>query len=278
MKNLILITSKIALLVALGLMGLGCSKSKSNPNAAVASQAGAGTTTPGGSDIPPAPIAPGAPGDSAAFSGGFTTALIATNEKMRAYTTIPNSLSAVNNPTNIKIHLNLAQLGLEVKGGGSRYGGVVAITYLDNGKQHAGEFRAGMGTNQYIKGGYDNDVPEANFNTWFDFENKRVFTSFFEDPYGAIVISLTPEATLGSSNDAEPISVKYKGEVYFRNFKTVKTTPYRSCWFIYTGLNGHDCRSNVIQSKSGLAPGAGAGYTLLGTFTNVDIKQAFNLN
>ncbi|MGZ3692102.1 MAG: hypothetical protein ACXVAX_11405, partial [Pseudobdellovibrio sp.] len=59
-----------------------------------------------------------------------------------------------------------------------------------------------------------------------------------------------------------------------------KNQPYRSCWFIYTGV--FDCRSNVIMSKCSLVPGvgdeSGNGYTLLGTFTNVDIKQAFNLN
>jgi len=259
------------LIIALGLTGVGCSKSNSSPADAIANPATVGTMPVADGNEIVAPIADGAPGDASLFGAGFTTNLIATNDKMRAYTTIPGSLTAVNNPTNIKIHMNLAQSEA------GRYGGVIAITYLDNGIQQTGEFRAGMGRNQVIKGGYDNNELEAKFNYWFNFENKLVFTAFFEDSYGGVVISLTPETAL-ASNDAEPLNVKYKGEIYFKNFNTKKTTPYRQCWFIYTGVNAHDCRSSVIQTKVGLAPGAGAGYTLLGTFTNVDIKQAFNMN
>ncbi|MEK6628333.1 MAG: hypothetical protein AABY53_06885 [Bdellovibrionota bacterium] len=268
MKKLILIISKLALILAMGLMGASCSKSNSNSSGAVANPTGAVGPAPVVID----PIGPGSPGDPNAFGLGATVDLITTNDKMRAYTTIPGSLTAVNNPTNIKINLNLAQSE------SGRYGGAIAITYTDNGQQHSGVFRAGMGRNQTISGGYDNNELEAKYNYWFTFENRLVFTAFYEDSYGAIVISLTPETGVENANDAEPLNVKYKGEVYFRNFRTEKTTPYRSCWFIYTGLNGHDCRSGVIEAKVGLAPGSGAGYTLLGTFTNVVIKQAFNIN
>lgn len=263
-----LITSKMALVMALGLMGASCSKSNSNAAGAIAGPTGAVGPTP----ITIDPIAPGSPGDPSLFGSGATVTLVATNDKMRAYTTIPGSLSAVNNPTDIKINLNLAQSEA------GRYGGAIAITYTDNGQQYTGTFRAGMGRNQTISGGYDNNELEAKFNYWFTFENQLVFTALFEDSYGAIVISLTPETGVPNANDAEPLNVKYKGEVYFRNFKTEKSTPYRACWFIYTGLNGHDCRSSVIETKVGLAPGSGAGYTLLGTFTNVVIKQAFNID
>lgn len=264
MKKLILITS----MMALGLMGLGCSKSNSNSSGNV-NTAGLGTT------VPPTIVDPGAPPcvncDPTLFGAGFTADLVTTADKMRTYTAIAGNVYTLNNPTNIKINLNLAQ----VEAG--RYGGAITITYTDNGVQRTGTLRAGMGRNQSIQGGYDNDRLEADYNYWFTFENKLVFTGFFEDSFGAITLTLTPDVVSGGGNDAEPLNVKYKGEIYFRNFKTEKTTPFRSCWYIYTGLNGHDCRSNVIQTKCGLTPGVESGYTLLGSFTNVDIKQAFNI-
>lgn len=259
MKNLILITS----MMALGLMGVGCSKSNSSSAGIAVQQAGIDSGVPNA-------------GNQASGSStggvGYATDLVATYDKMRQYTTIAGSLSTLNNPTNIKINLNMAQSE------SGRYGGDITISYTDNGQYRSAIFKAGLGRNQTISGGYDNNELEAKYNYWFTIDNKLSFTGFFEDSFGAIVISLTPDTTIGGGNDAEPLSVSYKGEVYFRNFKTEKTTPYRSCWFIYTGLDGHDCRSNVIMTKTGLAPGDGAGYTLLGTFTNVNIKQAFNIN
>lgn len=266
MKTTLLIIS----LMALGLMGVGCSKSNSNATGNNTTNTGLGTTTP-----PPVivdPIAPGGAGNPSDFGGGFTADLSTTTTAMRAYTTIPGNFTAVNNPTNIKINVNLAQSEA------GRYGGAISISYMDNGVQHTGVFRAGMGRNQSFSGMYDNDRLESDYNYWFTFENQLVFTGFFEDSFGAITITLTPEVTSGGGNDAEPLNVTYKGDVYFRNFKTEKSTPYRSCWFIYTGLNGHDCRSNVIQTKCGLTPDSSAGYTKLGSFTNVNIKQAFNID
>jgi hypothetical protein len=263
MKKLMLITS----MLTLGLMSVGCSKSNSSSGTT------ANPTAVGG----PAPIiidptTPDGTEDPIVFESGATTPFEASLDKMRAYTATAGNLLAINNPTNLQININLAQSEA------GRYGGTVTISYLDNGVQHEGVFSAGMGKNQRFSGMYDNDELEAKYNYWFTFENQLVFTGFFEDPFGAIVLNLTPDGVVGGGNDAEPLNVKYKGQVYFRNFKTEKTTPYRACWFIYTGLDGHDCRSNVIQSKLGLAPGDGAGYTLLGTFTNVEIKQAFNMN
>ena len=263
MKKLTLIISAMAL----GVMGLGCSKSNSN--------SGTNNTTGLGTVVPPVIIDPGAPNAGASattITGGSTFDLITTTDKMRSYTAIAGNVYTLNNPTNIKININLTQAEA------GRYGGTVIISYMDNGIQHTGTLKAGLGRNATISGGYDNDRLEADYNYWFTFENRLVFTGFFEDSFGAITLTLTPDVAMGGGNDAEPLSVKYKGEVYFRNFKTEKSTPYRSCWFIYTGLNGHDCRSNVIQTKCGLTPGVDAGYTLLGTFTNVDIKQAFNIN
>ena len=85
-------------------------------------------------------------------------------------------------------------------------------------------------------------------------------------------------------NDAEPKPTQiYKGSVYFKNFlgsdglPVFGRHPYgRACWFTYKGA--YDCRSNVVMTKCGLNPGVDAGYRLLGTFENVDIKTGFNIN
>ena len=261
MKTLILIIS----VLTLGLMGVGCSKSNSN---SANNNNGLGATVPAPVIVDPLP--PGG-GGTTTFSSGFTGDLVTTTDKMKAYYATYGQVYTLNNPTNIKINVNLAQADA------GRYGGDITITFLDNAVQHTAVLKAGMGKNQSIQGGYDNGRLEADYNYWFTFENKLVFTGFFEDSFGAITLTLTPQPISGGGNDAEPLKVKYKGEVSFKNYKGEKTTPYRACWFIYTGGVG-DCRSNVIQTKCGLTPGVDAGYTVLGTFTNVDIKQAFNIN
>lgn len=266
MKTLILIIS----LMALGLMGVGCSKSNynsgTNNTTATAGTSGTGTTP-----IIVDPIAPGGSGNPADFGSGFTATFVPVSMSvMNQYVVTPGNPTPLNNPQNIRINVNLAQSE------SGRYGGAIAITYTDNGVQRMGVFRAGMGRNQTISGGYDNNRLEADYNYWFTFENQLVFTGFFEDSFGSIVLTLVPEVVSGGGSDAEPLNVKYKGEIRFKNFPTQKSTPYRHCWFIYNS-SGFDCRSTVIQEKVGLAPGDGAGYTLLGTFTNVDIKQAFNI-
>lgn len=262
-------------MLVLGMMGVGCSKS--NTGASTNNNA-TGFTTP-----PPVVIDPSVPGGTSGTTtttGGATVVFTpASTQAMRDYVLPGSPYTALNNPTNIRLNINLAQAA------SGRYGGSISISYTDNGQNHSGTASAGMGRNTIIEGGYDNDRLQADYNYWFTFENKLVFTGFFEDQYGALTITLTPEEPVGGGNDAEPLSVKYKGSIYFKNFKStsgafmIKNNPYRHCWFIYNGSYGgpFDCRSNVIQTKCGLEPGAEAGYTLLGTFTNVDIKQAFNI-
>lgn len=262
MKTLILIMS----LMALGLMGVGCSKSNSqSPNAA----------TPGTNTTYVAPIViDPTPGTSTSgtptFSGGSTATFTPVSTQVMSDYVATHPL---NNPTNYKVNINLAQAA------SARYGGTVTISYMDNGIQYDGVFNSGLGTNQTLSGMYDNGTLESNYNYWFKFEQQTVFTAFFEDQYGAITVTLVPEVTSTSSgNDAEPITTTtYKGSIYYKNFVTTfaQHSPYRSCWFTYIGP--YDCRSNVIQTKCGLAPGAEAGYKLLGTFTGVDIKKGFNI-
>lgn len=252
--------------MALGVMGVGCSKSNSQANTPVATPT---TAVPGPIVIDPIVGGNGTAG-SPTFSGGSTSTFVPTSMAvMNEYV----ATHPLNNPTNFKINVNLTQSV------GGRYGGVVTLSYMDNGIQYDGIFNAGTGTNQSIKSLYDNGSPEAAYNYWFNFEKQLVFTGFFQDQYGAITISLTPENTsTGGGNDGEPILTStYKGTVSFKNFVNTFATQssYRSCWFIYNGP--FDCRSNVIQTKCGLTPGADAGYKVLGTFTGINLKSAFNM-
>jgi hypothetical protein len=249
-------------LVIAGLFAASCSKS-SNSSA----------TPPVVNGAVPVIIDPGTvSGTTITYGSGststFTPVSLATMNKYVA--THP-----LNNPTNFRINVNLTQASQ------GRYGGKVSISYLDNGINYNGEFNAGLGVNQNVKGLYDNGVLESQYNFWFHFDNKLVFSGFFEDQYGAITITLVPQnsTTTGSGNDAEPvITGPYKGYVYFKNFQNTFAghSPYRSCWFVYTGP--YDCRSNVISSKGGYFPGPEAGYELLGTFSDVNINAAFNIN
>ena len=275
MKTLILISA-----MALGLMGVGCSKSNTaaNPNATN----NATGTTPGPVLVDPNP--PGGSGDTggtgSSTAGSEVAFVPASIQAMRDYVLPGSPYVALNNPTDIKIRLNLQQSS------SGRYGGKVTISYTDNGTRHSGTLEAGLGRNPIISGGYDNDRLQADYNYWFNFENKLVFTGYFEDQFGVFTIALTPGEPVGGGNDGEPLSVPYNGSIYFKNFRNTSGSfrikdpppigPSRPCWFIYTGV--FDCRSNVINTKCGLEPGVDAGYTLLGTFTNVDIKKAFNIN
>jgi hypothetical protein len=257
----------ISILLAVLALVAGCAKSKSQDTTA--------NVVNNGNAAPAIAIDPSAPTSTSGVTSTFASG--STSDFSPISLSVMNTYVAthpLNNPTNFKVNVNLASAG------NSRYGGAVTISYMDNGIQYDGIFKAGMGKNQSFKGMYDNDRLEADYNYWFNFETQLVFTGFFEDQYGAITISLVPEAsTTPPSNDAAPVTTgPYKGYIYFKNFAVTSAphSPYRSCWYTYMGA--YDCRSNVIQTKCGLTPGAEAGYQLLGTFSGMDIKKAFNIN
>ncbi|MBC7742457.1 MAG: hypothetical protein H7061_09680 [Bdellovibrionaceae bacterium] len=278
-------TQLITLTMALGMMGLmsvGCSKSKSQSND---NNAPTQATVPAVIIDPPAPIG----------ATGPNTSLTPTTNGGATAVFIPNSLTVMNKyvathplnaPTNFRVNVNLSQ----VESG--RYAGQVTISYIDNGMQFDGIFQSGTGRNLSAARMYDNDALESAYNYWFNLSNRLVFTGQFEDSYGAIVLSLEPEKAASTGGDADPIAAStYKGTVYFKNFTAPRNTdgPWyqsyggapqsyeraRHCWFVYLGP--YDCRSGEIQQKTALAPGAGAGYTALGTFTGLSIKNGFNI-
>ena len=155
MKTLILIMS----VMALGLMGVGCSKSNSQNGVTPANTT---ATVPGAVIIDPTP-GTNTTGKTPVFSGGSTGAFTPVSMAvMNEYIT----LHPLNAPSNFKVNVNLAQSTA------GRYGGTVTISYIDNGIQYDGVFNAGTGTNQSIKGLYDNGKAEAEYNYWFKYENQ----------------------------------------------------------------------------------------------------------
>ncbi|MBC7754436.1 MAG: hypothetical protein H7Z71_09380 [Moraxellaceae bacterium] len=258
---------QVVIILASVLMAFGCAKSTSQ-------SAGPNVVANGGPVVPAVIIDPpngsGSGGTTPVYSTGSTVAFTPVSMAvMNEYV----ATHPLNNPSNFKINVNLAQ----VQGG--RYGGAVSIGYSDNGQQYNGEFKAGVGSNQSFKGMYDNGTLESEYNYWFKKNNSLNFSGFFEDQYGAITITLVPTGSSGGGNDGEPILAQsYKGYIYYKNFTVTSAphSPYRSCWFTHMGP--YDCRSNVIQTKCDLFPGAEAGYKLLGTFEGLSVKSAFNIN
>ncbi len=266
----------MALTVLSAAIATGCSKSTSNKDAAANPAA-----------VVPIIIDPNFPAGGDGTGAGVTYSTGSTS------TFKPVSLARMNeyvftrplnNPTNYKINVNLTSPGAGI------YGGEVSISYVDNGITYNGLFKSGLGKNadfdpiKGLKYRYDNNKWESEYNFWFRFNNKTNFSGFFEDEVGAIAIVLEPQSATGGGNDAEPVTTtKYKGKIYFKNFLDTTGRPVfgphpygRSCWFTYTGA--YDCRSNVVQTKCGLNPGVDAGYKLLGSFENVDVKTAFNIS
>ncbi len=250
------------LLVSTVLMAVGCGKSASSDSV---------VNNNGNPVVPPIHVQPPiGGGGTPTFSSGSTSDFTPVSlQAMNDYV----GTRPLNNPSNIKINVNLAQ----VEAG--RYGGTISISYIDNGIQYNGQLKSGLGRNQSAPGMYDNDRLESDYNYWFRLNNQTIFSGFFEDNIGAITLTLVPiNNNQPGGNDGEPIgTAQYKGYVYFKNFTVamVPHSPYRSCWFKYIGP--YDCRSNIIQTKHDLFPGAGAGYKLLGTFENISINSAFNL-
>ncbi len=269
MKTGLLKTNALVLLTATVLFAVGCSNSNSSDTVTNTLPVINGTI-PGPIIIDPsAPTTPGTSSTTTFYGGSTVTFKPTSLAQMNKYV----ATHPLNAPSDFKININLASVG------SGRYGGSVSISYKDNGYLYNGVFKSGMGTNQSFKGMYDNGTLESNYNYWFNYNNQTVFTGFFEDQYGAITITLVPQSTSSGGNDAEPVAgSKYKGYVYFKNFAVTSAqhSPYRACWFTYMGP--YDCRSNVIQTKCGLFPGAEAGYELLGTFSDVVVNDAFNIN
>lgn len=237
----------IVLLAAFSLMGtVGCGK---NDQFVASSDA---TTT--STDVTLSPDILGATAGSNVVN--FTPVSLS---EMTAYV----GIRPLNNPTNFRATINLTN----VESG--RYAGTVKISYTDNGVNYEGVFTAGSGRNVKMSGLDDNNVLEAEYNTWFVSGGKTVFNGVFQDNYGAIVLVVDNVVNMGDGQGGSTLS----GSIYYRNFAQSYATqsPYRKCWFIRSGP--YNCRSAAFVSKSSAQPTDT--YRKLGTFTGLSKTAAF---
>lgn len=169
----------------------------------------------------------------------------------------------LNNPTDFRVTINLRHVG------NLRYGGDVKISYVDNGQTYMGVFNAPEGVNSSDYALLDAGKMKAEYNYWHVLGGQTVFSGFFQDTYGGIVLTIENTVNLGDGQGSSTVS----GSIWFRNFaySFAPQSTHRNCWFIYMGP--YDCRSDSIISKSSLVPTNG--YTKLGTFSGLVTSQAF---
>ncbi|MBX7232474.1 MAG: hypothetical protein K1X29_10350 [Bdellovibrionales bacterium] len=168
---------------------------------------------------------------------------------------------AMNNPQNIKLNLNL------VKSSGGTFGGTATITYIDNNYGYEGYFSAGS------------SAEATKYNVAFSYGNQKVWHGIFEDLRpassigGGIVVVIDQMVNLGDGAPIENVG----GSVWFKNFTyTYAGHPPTYCWFV--SLGPYDCRpwpsKDRVNTYADKNPGNG--YQQLGTFSNLNQKNAFN--
>lgn len=249
--------SKLMILLAgFALVGVGCGSNGQFQSLADANLGG--NIVDGGSAVPVAPSTGSGTGSSTnnGYEADFTPVSFA---EFNSYV----ATHPLNNPSNFKLSVQLNNVG------GNRYGGTVKISYSDAGQNYSGVFESGTGKNQKYSGMYDNDLYEAEYNYWYVTGGKTVFSGFFQDRYGAIIVTID-----GSVNQGDGQGNSYvTGSVYYMNFAQSYATqsPYRKCWFIRNGP--FNCRADEIINKSSLVPGGN--YRKLGTFSGLVVSEAF---
>jgi hypothetical protein len=256
--------SILVVLATLIILSVGCNKTKKtsdNPTLAPVPMQSTYVT----------PDIPGAPGSTSnTYSSTNTGVPLWTQGGTAAF--VPVSDQEFNlwvsshpvEPKNIYINVNLK----EVPARGT-YAGEVKIHYTHNSQNYEATLKSGTKTyngNDYFK-----------YNYWFNYQGKNVFSGFFDDLYGSIVLVVDQNVDLGDGGGTSEIG----GSIWYKNF--VKSfaaydagagwSVVLPCWFRTIGP--YDCRSTTVMTKSALIPSNG--YILLGTFSNMNKLKAFNI-
>jgi hypothetical protein len=205
------------------------------------------------------------PGNGAWVYGSSAPLEIVSVQRLIEYTT-----EARNNPTNIRINLNLTRKGSN--NGSPTYGGTASISYEDY-YYYEGNFTSGDTNN------------DNKYNVWLEKDGITGFHAFFEDGLGAIIVVIDEFQITGG--DGEGPGDIVNGKVYFKNFDPNDAPPgytfwpgiyveRNHCWFISLGPN--DCRSwksgDGVNTFRAIYPDSG--YKLLGTFEGLSLTEAFN--
>lgn len=167
-------------------------------------------------------------------------------------------------PKDIMLNVNMGQVPNR-----GTYIGEVKIRYVHNGQAYEATLKSH--TETYKGADY------FMYNKFFANNGKQVFSGFFEDDYGAIVLVLDGDDDLGDGLGAS----EYSGSIWFKNFTTSMASYYEGsgwsvvlpCWFREIGP--YDCRSNAVMTKNALYPDR---YEKLGTFSGLNKAKALNLN
>jgi hypothetical protein len=187
-----------------------------------------------------------------------------------------------NNPTNIRVYVDVAN-------DGEGYAGELKIQFDDNGITRQAVVRS--------QHPYSN-ISDASLNKWFTWNGKNSFHGIYQDAYGAVVLVVDNQLSLGDGSGSAILS----GSVWFQNFGYTGASqgPQKMCWEIQIGP--YDCRTflqggvdakydrAVVDTYSSLYPttktlggdatsgygGNRPNYVKLGTFSGLLRSQAFN--
>ncbi len=168
----------------------------------------------------------------------------------------------INNPTEIQLNVIL-----EKRGNG--WGGRIMTGFYDGG--HFYEYTLVNGdTSTYSNTSL---AKAAKYNVWFEKNGDSVWHGFFQDNYGGVVLVFDE---MDSPGDGQP-PTSVSGSIWFKNLGNFEGAymPPTHCWFISIGPN--DCRAwksgEGVNTTKAVNPDNG--YAKLGTFSNLDIVDAF---
>ena len=245
-------TKMMVLLAAFSLIGVGCGDSNSFQTLSN------GVNPGGGGDLIVSPETGGGGG-----TGNYTNQATFTPVSFTEFNSYV-AVHSLNNPSNYKVTVNLTA----VESG--RYAGDVKISYTDAGYNYEATFSAGSGKNAKYSNLHDNNTLESEFNRWFTYGGKTVFSGYFQDKYGSIVLVVDNAVNQGDGQGGGYVT----GSIYYKNFAQsyAQQSSLRKCWFIYDGP--YDCRSGAVSNKTSLYP-TDNGYRKLGTFTGLSQAAAF---
>lgn len=255
MKNNLLILT----LAVLSLMATGCAKESKTEVAQT------GLAAPVVNPTFPVDAPPGEGANSKGNNWAYGATVDFVPDNLTIFNTYVGA-RPLNNPTNVKLNVNLVDVG------GSHFAGAIKIAYDDAGKRYEGYFFAGPGVNSNSDPFYgtakDVGLLYTEYNTWFN--GGKNFSGFFQDSLGAVVLVIDNVVNQGDGQGTSLVS----GSIWFKNFQ--KEFPaqanQRYCWFMYIGP--YVCRSQTVMDKT--SPYPSDGYRRLGTFSQLSRAKAFN--
>lgn len=247
MKNNTLLLSVMVL--ALG--GFGCSKSMTSKNLG---------STPSQTVVDIDDLLGG--DDSGSASDSNTVTFSTDYSAMSAYV---GNLRALNNPSDYKLTVDLT------KDSRHRYSGSIRISYQDSGRTYEGVFESGSDKNPDLKYADGQGMYEHDYNYWWQKSGLNVFSGYFQDQWGGLILVVDKVSTQGNNDGAGKKVLS--GSIWFKNFAVVSAPQgnMRKCWYITLGP--YDCRSTAVSKKSAIYPSDT--YRKLGTFSNLPMSAAF---